>query len=303
MADENTQTATKQKTVIDDMASRKEFDSTTDAANYLVRCFNDYADFGEYSIVSPFDSSRGVMGFGQDEQGNLVFDSEIFPESMRVMVAVLTQRGEGSGSSTVKGIVVSPIPSLETIMESDAGKAWLRKIVSTELNRLAVRPLRPADAKIDDPELLDLLPKTLDDYVTSNRGGGSALSEAYEKLWKIIRDAIGKQVKAWKLANLSKKELKNAIQSKAHAAQYYPTLEETKQGSLFEFAAKAMKQTALAQGMDATLFDTWLANRENYTIEAGDEGDEEGELSLETLLLSTEEPEAPAQGDEATTDA
>lgn len=297
MADEtnNESKAPKVKTVVDDMAARREFDTTTDAANYIVKCFADFADFGEYPIVSPYDSSRQASGLGQDAEGNLTFDPEIFPESMRVSVSVLTNRVPG-GSSTVKGIVVNPIPSYEAIIASEAGQAWLKKIISTELNRLAVRPLRPADANIEDLELLDQLPKSLDDFVTSNRGGGSTLSEAFEKLWKVIRDAIGKQVKAWKLANLSKKELKNAIQSKAHAAQYYPTLEETKQGSLFEFAAKAMKQTALAQGMDATLFDTWLANRESYVIEAGDEADEDGELSLETLLLSADESseEAPA---------
>lgn len=292
MADEQNN-STKVKTVIDDMASRREFDSTDAAAAYIVECFQNFADFGNYNIVSPYDASRGVAGFGQDESGNLVFDPEIFPADFRVGVSVLTQRGEGAGSSTVKGIVIYPIPTREAILSSEAGLKWLDKILSTELNRIAVRGLRAADANITDLEVLDQMPKSLDDYVTSNRGGGSALAEAYEKLWKIIRDAIGKQVKAWKLANLSKKELKNAIQSKAHAAQYYPTLEETKQGSLFVFAAMAMKQEAIKAGMDASIFDSWLAGRDAYVIDANEE-EEEGELSLESLLISTDE-EAPAE--------
>jgi len=285
-------------TVLDDMKSRAEFDTKESAIQYIVESAGKFSDFANFDIVSPIDLKRGVQGFGQDNEGNLVFDPEIFPDDMRVMVAVLTQRGEGAGSSSVKCITVSPIPTLEAILADDAGNKWIRKVLSTELNRIAVRILRDKDANVKDETLLDQLPRSLADYVTSNRGGASTLLEAFEEYWKDIKTALGKLSKAWKLQNLSKREFKNAMSSTAYASQYYPTLEETKQGSLFEFAIRAFVQVSEANGKDSTIFKTWLENRSTFTIEDSDESDED-ELSFDNLaaLLSGDtatESEEPA---------
>ena len=285
-------------TVLDDMKSRAEFDTKESAIQYIVESAGKFSDFANFDIVSPIDLKRGVQGFGQDSEGNLVFDPEIFPDDMRVMVAVLTQRGEGAGSSSVKCITVSPIPTLEAILADDAGNKWIRKVLSTELNRIAVRILRDKDANVKDETLLDQLPRSLADYVTSNRGGASTLLEAFEEYWKDIKTALGKLSKAWKLQNLSKREFKNAMSSTAYASQYYPTLEETKQGSLFEFAIRAFVQVSEANGKDSTIFKTWLENRSTFTIEDSDESDED-ELSFDNLaaLLSGDtatESEEPA---------
>jgi len=311
MADTNTNPATdsngannsKTKTVLDDMDSRRVFDTTESAAAYLADCMSKFSDFGDYPVVSPIDAKReggAVQGLGQDESGNLVFDPEIFSESMQTVIAVLTTRGEGSGSSKVKAIVVYPQPRIDDVLADESGRKWLEARYETEINRAAVRVLRDTkDSIVDlsDMTVLDQMPKSLADYVTSSRVGTSTLLEAFEEFWKPIKTALGKLSKSWKLANLPKREFKNAMSSTAYAQQFYPTLEDAalgggKRGSLFVIALGAFKQEAAKAGKDTTIFDQWLNTRDDYVIDDSveSEDDEDTELSAESLLAALASP-------------
>lgn len=303
--------ADKTYTVNDDMPSRRVFANKEAAANYLAESMSKYEDFGNYNIVTPIDLARGVQGLSQDEEGNLIFDAEIFPDDMEIMVAVLTQRGKVKGdASTVKAITVSPVPSFEAVLNDAQGRAWIEKIVATELNRNAVRTLRPDKVNVTDQQILAALPRTLADYVTSNRGGSSTAFEAFEEYWKAVKNGLGKVSKAWKLANLSKREFKNAMSSTAYASRWYPTLEEAKGVSLFVLALQAFQKLANDKGMDASIFETWLATRDEYEIEETDEADDDEDegFSFDMLAaaIESDDEEAPAadaseaQGDEAT---
>lgn len=302
----------KPKTVLEDMPSRVIKDTHEEAIAYITNAFETYTDFGQYEVISPIDASRkdpetgevvGATGLGQDADGKLVFDPEIFPADQRVMIAVLTQRGDGEQKSKVKAIVVSPAPTLDQIIADEQGKKWLDKIVGTELNRLAVRPLRPEDANISDQTVLDSLPKSLADYVSSTRGS-STLLEAFEAHWKAVKAALSKLSKPWKLQNLSKRELKFAMSSAAYASQWYPTLEGNKSGSLFVFALKAFEMEAKKAGQDASIFAQWLATRDSHVI-SQEEEEEADEISLDALTAAmaapaTPEGEASADPDAAT---
>lgn len=291
----------KAKTVLDDMPSRRIVSTIEAATALIISDLSTYSDFGNYDLVSPIDLKRGVQGVSVDDEGSIVFDSEIFSDDMDIMIAVLTQRGEGTGSSTVKGIVVSPVPTRESILADAVGSAWLDKMLGTELNRIAVRILRDKDADIKDETLLDQLPKTLADYVTSNRGGSSTLLEAFEENWKVIKTALGKLSKAWKLRNLSKKEFKNGMSSSAYASQWYPELETTKKGSLFVFALQAFANTAKEAGKDATIFARWLETRNEHLIDS-DDADDEDDLSLDALTAAMVAGAAGEATEETATD-
>lgn len=309
MADNQTAPATtatpKIKTVLDDMDARRIFDTKESAAAYILEAMTLYTDLGNYPVVSPVDAKReggAIAGLGQDDDGNFVFDSEIFPDDMRIMVAVLTTRGEGVGSSKVKAIVVAPIPTLAATLADAAGKAWLESRLDTEYNRAAVRVLRDtkdSTTDLSDITVLDQMPRSLSDYVTSSRVGTSTLLEAFEEFWKSIKTALGKLSKSWKLANLPKREFKNAMSSAAYASQYYPTLEDSalgagKRGSLFVIALGAFKAEASKNGKDSTIFDQWLNTRDEYIIKEGDEdSDEDGddeELSMDALIAAMASP-------------
>lgn len=263
----------KVKTVIDDMPGRTIVGTTTEAAATIARYMNEYADFNSYDLVAP--------GLGQDDTGALVFDPAIYTADMRVMIATVEKR-ISQGNSQIVAIVITPVPTVEAILADEAGKLWLGKTVDTALNAAAVRELRKKDAKATDPAILEAMPKTLADYVTSSRGGSSTLLEAYESLWRDVKSVLGEMSKAFKLANLSKKEFRRAMESKAHAERFYPMVENTKNGSVFEFAIKAFKTEAVDRGFDSSIFDRWLANRDTFEIDANDDDDGE-ELSLDSL--------------------
>lgn len=282
----------KVKDVLNDMDSRRILPNPTEATAYIAKCMADFPDFGKYPVAAP--------GVSVSKEGALVFDPAVYGEGIAVMVAVLTQRGDTPGStSTVKAIVIAPIPTFEAILANPAGKAWAQRILEKELNHVAVRQLRKAENVSD---AVESMPKTLEDYITSDRGAGGIL-QAYEDLWRPIKNNMAKLSRPWRLANLSKKELRRALESAAYASQYYPTLEETKQGSLFVFALNGLIQTAKKQGLDPTIFERWLANRDEATIEVKDDDDEEEfDLDALTAAMATPEPAATLTQNEGESD-
>jgi hypothetical protein len=274
--------AAKEKTVIDDMDGRRIFPNPEETTAYIANAMTTYSDFGNYPVAAPGVSVN-------EETGALEFDPEVYTPDTRVMVAVLTQRGEGpQASSTVKAIVIAPIPTLDAILGNPEGNAWAQRILEKELNHVAVRQLRKAESIGD---VVDTMPKTLSDYITSNREGGGML-QAYEDLWRSIKNSMGKLSRSWKLANLSKKELRRGLESAAYAGEYYPTLEETKQGSLFVFALHGLTAQAKKQGLDPAIFERWLANRDEKKIDV--DAEDEEEFTLDDLTAALDQPEPAA---------
>ncbi len=170
-----------------------------------------------------------------------------------------------------------------------------------EFNHVAVRNLRKAEDNDAMADAVDSMPKSLDDYITSNREG-SGLLQAYEELWRPIKNNMAKLSKPWKLAGLSKKELRRALESKAYAEEYYPTLEQFKNGSLFVLALQGMIAQARKAGFDPTILERWLANRDEKKIDVTEEEDDE--ISLEDLTAAfetTPATPAPTEGAEGAT--
>ena len=158
MADTNTTeaaaTPAKPKIVKSDMDSRRLFDSTVDATAYLAKCGEDYTDF----------STTTIAAAGLTEEGE--FDPAVYTDQMQVAVAVLTERGEGVGSSTVKAIVVYPSPRVSALMESTAGADWIAGLIAKEANHVAVRNLRKAESDSDLADAIQTMPTTIENYTT-----------------------------------------------------------------------------------------------------------------------------------------
>lgn len=282
--------APKTLTVIDDMDNRRLFDSPEDAATYIAKCQTDFADFNSYPVAA----------VGLTEEGD--FDPEVYTDSMRIAVSVLTQRGEGAGSSTVKAIVIYPSPKLEAVLESATGRDWLTAIMEKELNHVAVRQLRKAADADEIADAIQSMPTTLEAYTTSGRESTGGILQAYNDLWQLIKKAIGAKSTPFRLANLSKKELRKGMESRAYALAIYPKLEdrENKQGqreSLFEVAANYGLLLAKAKGLDATLFERMLAQRDEKVIDANEDEDE-GEFDLEAMAAELVATEAAESSDE-----
>lgn len=290
------------KTVLDDMPSRRIFDNTDDAANYIAKCQTDFADFGEHPVIT--------VGFTEDGD----FDPATYDESMNVAVVKLTVRGEGSGKdyqgSVVKAIIIYPSPKIEAILNNDAALAWLTGIMEKELNHVAVRGIRKAGEGDNSTiaEAAEAMPKSIADYITSGREAGSGVLETYNELWRVIKTALASKYKVWSIVNFSKKELRKAMESSPYASQVYPGLElreNKKTGerqSLIEIAINLGKLLAKEQGLDPAFFETAQANRAERTLTIDDDEDEEIDLESWAAEVTADQATDEAATDETAKD-
>jgi len=289
----------KAKTVIDDMDQRRLFDSTDEAAAYIAKCQEDFADFGSYPVAAA----------GLTEEGD--FDPDVYTDEMRVGVYVLTKRGDGPNSTTVHCIVIAPAPKVTAFLgltEEDvasfnnaAGVEWLTGIIDKEINHVTVRQLRKAENAQEIAEAVESMPTSLADFITSGRESTSGILETFNQLWQIIKKGMGAKSKPFALANLSKKELRKAMESASYAATVYPQLETrtNKKGepeSLFVLAATFGQMLAKQESLDSTIFDRMLSQRDEKEIAVADD-EEDFDLEAMAASLAKKDEEAKADAD------
>lgn len=285
------------KTVLDDMDQRRFFATTDEATAYISECATLFADFSGYPVAAA----------GLTDDGN--FDPEIYNDSMRVGVYVLTKREGGPNSTKVHCIVIAPAPKVTAILglpddqefDNAAGFDWLSGIIEKEINHVTVRALRKAENVQEIADAVDSMPTTLADFITSSREATSGILETYNSLWQAIKKTIGGMSKPFALMNLSKKELRKAMESASYAAAVYPQLETRKnkkgeQESLFVVAANFGIILAREGSMDPTIFERMLSNRDEVEIEvATDEADEfDLEAMAAKLAKESNKDAAPA---------
>lgn len=270
------------KTVAEDMASRRIFATTEEAAAYLNMAVETYSDFTEIPLAAP----------GMDDEGN--FDPEVYTDGMVPMVATLRKNKGGT-----KAVIVTPVPTLEYLLSDDAGTQWVKKIIEKELNHVAVRALREAE---DISTVVDQMPTTRDGYISSARDSGGGIMLAFDELYKLINATLAAKVPAWNKARLVKGELKKAMESAGYASEYYAALEErtNKKGepeSLFVVAATIGASAAKKKGLDPTIFERWLATRDAKKFTAPEESDGD-DFDVDSLTESMLTEEAPAAQEE-----
>lgn len=286
--------AAKPKTIADDMASRVILAD--------VSALNAY--FGQLSGYEGFADAEGnpliqfaTPGVSQDDSG-FVLDPAIYLPGVEIAVELMTEKGKDGEASKPKAILIRPNPSLDLVLDSEAGRAWLYKIATKEFNLVATRPLRKVD-RVE--EAVGAMPLALADYITGRELSGSQL-EAYNKHWESIKKTLSKASKTFALTGLSKKTLRMAIESKAFAAQNFPLLESVEgQDSWFVLAAKLGGAFATKAGDSPDIFTNWLASRDTYEIPGGDDGEEAPVDFAALLAAATAEPAPTATPAPATT--
>lgn len=277
-AEATTASDSKAKTVLADMKSRSIFKTVEDASNYLNRAQEEYSDFADHQTI--------IIGLTDDGE----LDPEVYTPDMNVSVAVLTNRADSKTKTeaSVKAIVVYPSPTLEAVLGLEEGVTWLTGILEKELNHVAVRNLRKAENAEEMNDAALNMPRTVLGYVTT-REASSTILEVYNELWQLIKKLLGAKVHAFRIANLSKKELKKSIESAGYAAALYPQLESRtdKAGnpvSYFVKAAELGSHLAKSQGLDPAFFDNALANRDAKTYDESEEED----FSVDDLMADLE---------------
>lgn len=292
-------TDAKPKTTLEGMTGYRTFPTTDDATAYLAKCNDDFSDF----------ASQPFAMIGVDESG--AFRDDVYTSDMRVRVAVLrnvprTVNGKRE-PTTIKAIVVTPVPTLESLMSDEAGLAFVQKVIDKELNHIAVRPLRDAE-NLDTA--MEQVPTTRSGFIESNRDAGGIM-DTFNDLYKTINDTLSKQVPLWSKARLIKAEMKKAMESRAYALEYYPALEDRgtdgngkAKDSLFVLALQFGLRLAKSKGADPAIFDKWLSTRDQQTLAASTQDDED-DISLDDLVADMGEPAAdePAATDSTAEEA
>jgi hypothetical protein len=272
------------KTVANDMTARRVFDSTDAAAEYLAASAQTFADWPDGS-----ESAIPVAAPGVGEAG---FDPAIYTDSMDVMVAKLTAERK------VKAIVVAPIPKISVILADEAGLAWATKILHKELNHVAVRALREAE---DISTVIDQMPTTLLAYIESGRAG-SGIMETFNELYKQINATFAAKLPVWAKYRLIKSELKKAMESKAYAESIYAALEDYRGKSLFVAAIELGISAAKRKGLDPTIFERWLATRDQKVYDPAQPDDEDEAFDLDSMTDALLAEEAKDSTDAASAD-
>lgn len=290
------------KTVAEDMANRRVFTTTRNdkgevektaveqAQEYLDASAESFADFAEQVFATP--------GIGEDEDGNAVWDADIYTDSTDVMVSILRKQKGG-----VKAVVVAPVPSIDSILADESGRAWAERILHKELNHVAVRALREAE---DVSTVVDQMPVNMTGYIESGRAG-SGITETFNELYKQINATLAAKLPVWAKYRLIKTELKKAMESKGYAAEVYAPLEDYKGDSLFVAAIKMGINAAKRKGLDPTIFERWLATRDQKVYDAakpeGDDDDFDFDSLADSMLVDEGKPDeatVEAKDDEAT---
>lgn len=280
--------ADKPKIVWGNMPQRTVFKSAAEAEEYLAACATRYTDWAEQALAAP--------AIVTDEEGNGGLDPAVYDApGFETMVAVLKDKGTKEQKGSVKAIVVAPIPSLELLTglelpTDDSGKdtptvSFVREIIRKEMNHRAVKALREA---ADVATVIDQIPTTLDAYLSSSRDS-TGIMATFDELWQIINNTMKVADKRgkWSLRKFRKNELKAAFESKGHALDYYPELEEAgAAGSLFVKALQAAITIAKRDGLDPTIFERWLETRDSKVRTDEDEEEEEFNLDLSDLTAA-----------------
>lgn len=300
MTDTNTQTAAaatqeapKVKSVLD-LKTPKFFPTIDDAAAFL----NTIADESSADFCADFATSPVILN-GLDDEGN--FNPAAYGDGMEVMFHVLTNRGkkttdaqgnETTTPATIKAVIVTPVPTQEAVQADSIGADWLARIFRTALTKAACDPIRTAtDVQLAAKDM----PLTLGDFVTGRES--SPVMETYDKLFRGILDLFKSKSTSFARANLNKAQFKKALESKAFALAVYANLEDRgDKPSFFVLALHFGISEAKKAGLDPTVFENWLATRDDKALDGvtDEEADELDSLDdLEGLTLAQPEP-APA---------
>lgn len=275
------------------------FASVDDASAFL----NKIADPESPDFCPDFADGPLVLN-GLDDEGN--FDSALYTPETQVMFHTLTNRGkkavdaagkEITSPATLRAIIVTPVPTQEAVEADKTGAEWLARIFRTQITKAACDPIRTAaDVKLASKDM----PLTLADFVTTSRESSSVM-EAFDSLYRGILDLFKDKSPAFARARLNKAEFKKALESRAYALDVYSNLEDRgDKPSMFVMALHFGIKEAKTQGMDPTVFETWLTTRDEAELPSvdADEADELDDLdSLEGLTLAAPAPveAAPAE--------
>lgn len=233
--------------------SRKLFDSAGAAlAHILAAAETTESFYGLPLVLAGVDSDTGDI-------------DESKYDGMQAMVAIVGARVDTGAKrlNGIKGIVLLPVPTLESYLSSDAGKDWLEKIAEKESAHVSFRPFRDAASVEEFMSGVDRVPNSVEAFATESARAGGVNTETFDTVWKSLRTQLAKEKPALAKLLPQKPEVIKAIRSKAHAQEAYPELEGIR---AFEWLANLV--VAAAGKMDTSDITKWIAGRDEFVFPA-----------------------------------
>lgn len=241
----------------------------------------------QYMELNVNDVPVIMRGLSIDESGELIAEDcfsvneETGFAPMVPMISKLTKRvdtgevdedGKKVFEQQIKAIVVSPVPTLDSLLAHAEGRSWLDNKLATELSHITMRNLRDAE-DVEAESVLLSMPKDIDAFINAKRSGGKSDNEAFNALWKLVLDGLkrvtGIVSDLLNAANLRKSIFEKALKNKAYATAMYSNIENAR---IFEGALALMIKTAEKEGLDASIIRNWLETRNDavYEVESFD---------------------------------
>lgn len=182
------------------------------------------------------------------------FDTnENLPEGYGLSVIPLTERVAGQGNVT-KGLCIAAVPSVQTILQSDSGNAWVVK----QLNDILIRSIKSAATPSDDGAISSL-PLKVEDFTTSTRSSALAAFNAVASLFvKALKDKG--------LKFMSKGLLRQVLSSAAFAEQQFPRIGQDN----WVIVINSIMSHAAKEGVDAGILKHWLTTRDAIEVSTAD---------------------------------
>lgn len=185
-------------------------------------------------------------------------------------------KGEDKNLVGIKGIVIYPMPTLESIINSEDGAKWIEKTAEKEIALVAFRNFREAATLFAFEQGVDKVASTVSALVADAERGGNGLdTDTFDALWKDTRDALKDNAPALAALLPGKAEVLKCIRSESYAKENEPDLEGR---GIFVWLAnviiKAAESNEDKQGnadpLDPAAIKEWLEGRSTLEIKKAD---------------------------------
>ena len=251
------------------------------------------AALGQYLTLNNDVNPVIMRGISIGEDGQINAD-DCFNNGMIPMISKLSKRvqtgtneeGKPTFEQKIKAIVISPIPTLDALLEHAEGREWIENKLETELAHITMRNLRDED-DLSDTSIIDTMPKDIDSFINAKRSGGKADNEAFNETWKLVLDALKRVPQVSDLlasANLKKSILERCLKNAAYAKALYAPIENAR---IFEAVLGLMIKESEKEGYDTAIVKNWLETRNDQTYEV--EAFDLDSFDLDSLIDDEEE--------------
>lgn len=252
-AESNTTNAAETETENDDATAFKTLDDVQkryfapeeieEGGQYFLAAQEVAKKHGQGAFVSNFDFNE-PMG---SEKG--------FPEGYGLAIIPISVRTDANKNETVS-VVAAAVPTSQQIATAEGGQAFIDELIISALMTKVANSARPRSGQTGMP----ILPRSLADFM---EGGRRESTKGFME----VAPAFVKKLKAKGMKNITVAMLRECVQSKAIAEQYFPKVTQEAWTKL----ANAIVAMGEAKKLDMSVVKHWIDTRDEAGMKVVDD--------------------------------